>query len=431
MPLILRDIVKSVLEELKSKGILPTPENYRKLFCQKAKEHGFDIKECNRLSALASKLSSEEQSQLESMNIVDIDELFDFIVQKLREKEKEILPSSNFRPVFSETTVEKIASLMMASLAPSCIEHDFSNSIDNLTQRITSEPALLEHQSIQNDIEYFIEKRKIIDKRAISDKTDKLSMLINKMDGFIDTTVSKSGISVKSLEVISSELKSIEFEDIDHNTFDDLRDKMIDITNSIQDEANTLSMQLVKEQGEVAILKEKINALEEHLKDAQEVSSTDFLTGTMTRREYEKQINSIDKVYQNYGSNFVLIFIDLDHFKSINDTYGHNAGDVVLSTFGKLLLKKVNNLDIIARYGGEEFVIVLQNSKKEKAKDLISKISDIIRSYKFVYEDIKIKLTFSAGISSRNDFNSLDDCVKNADNLLYRAKNNGRDRIEV
>ena len=113
MPTSIRDIFKSFLEELKKNKILPTPEEYRKVFCEKAKDFGFNVKECDRLSVLANKLSQSEKEEIEKSDIDNIDSLFDYIVGKLREKEEKILLTQ--RPVLSDVTLEKLASLMIAS----------------------------------------------------------------------------------------------------------------------------------------------------------------------------------------------------------------------------------------------------------------------------------------------------------------------------
>jgi diguanylate cyclase len=428
MPTAIRDIVKSVLEELKKQKILPTPEEYRRIFCQKAKDFGFSMGECDRLSVLANKLSLSEKEELENNKIDNIDSLFDFIVQKLREKEESILLTQ--RPVLSDVTLEKLASLMIASLVPTFYEDDdFESNIETITTKLIENPSILDDEDTQKNISNLIEQRKNKDRSIITEKTQKLNQLIHNMNSFIENTIEKSGDSNKNLSKILDELNGITYEDITSDLFETLKNKMIDINTSMRDEMTELSQKLIKEKQEVTVLREKINALESNLQVAQKESSTDFLTGLMTRRKFDIELKKIENEYKISGTTFSIIYIDIDHFKSINDTYGHNAGDVVLSTFGKILTSKVSTNGFVARYGGEEFVIVLKEQGIEEALKLCDSIKELIVKSKFIYDNIKLKVTFSAGIIQREDYDNLESAIKQADKYLYTAKNSGRNII--
>jgi diguanylate cyclase (GGDEF)-like protein len=427
MPTSIRDIVKSVLEELKKNKILPTPEEYRKVFCEKAKDFGFNVKECDRLSVLANKLSQSEKEEIEKSDIDNIDSLFDYIVGKLREKEEKILLTQ--RPVLSDVTLEKLASLMIASIVPSFYDDELEHNIDSITSKIMSDPNTLDDAKTQENLQNLIEQRKYKDRKVISEKTQKLNQLIQNMSSFIESTIEKSGDSDKSLSKILDELNNIYYDDITADSFEALKTKMIDINTSMRQEMSDLSAKLIKERNEVTVLKEKINALEANLRVAQKESSTDFLTGVMTRRKFDIELKKIEENFQQTGESYSIVFIDIDHFKSINDTYGHNAGDVVLSTFGKILQTKVGTKGIVARYGGEEFVIVLKNEGLDTSLELCDKIKELIVKSKFIYDEIKLKVTFSAGIIQREDFEDLDGAMKQADKYLYTAKNSGRNIV--
>jgi diguanylate cyclase (GGDEF)-like protein len=427
MPTSIRDIVKSVLEELKKNKILPTPEEYRRVFCEKAKDFGFNVKECDRLAVLANKLSQSEKEEIEKSDIDNIDSLFDYIVGKLREKEEKILLTQ--RPVLSDVTLEKLASLMIASIVPSFYDDELEQDIDSLTSKIMSDPNTLDDVQTQENLQNLIEQRKYKDRKVITEKTHKLNQLIQNMSTFIESTIAKSGDSDKSLSKILDELHNIHYEDITADSFEALKTKMIDINTSMRQEMSDLSSKLIKERNEVTVLKEKINALEANLRVAQKESSTDFLTGVMTRRKFDIELNKIEDHYKQTGESYSIVFIDIDHFKSINDTYGHNAGDVVLSTFGKILQTRVGTRGIVARYGGEEFVIVLRNEGLDTSLDLCDKIKELIVKSKFIYDEIKLKVTFSAGIIQREDFEDLEAAMKQADKYLYTAKNSGRNIV--
>jgi diguanylate cyclase (GGDEF)-like protein len=120
--------------------------------------------------------------------------------------------------------------------------------------------------------------------------------------------------------------------------------------------------------------------------------------------------------------------IDLDHFKKINDTYGHNAGDEALVNTAKIFKNNIRFVDTAGRYGGEEFIIITPNTDSQECFKVIQKILTEFYNLKFSF-DPNYKLTFSSGVAQYNNEN-IDDFISKADQLMYNAKKNGRNRIE-
>ncbi|WP_456488650.1 GGDEF domain-containing response regulator [Caminibacter pacificus] len=150
----------------------------------------------------------------------------------------------------------------------------------------------------------------------------------------------------------------------------------------------------------------------------------DPLTGVYNRNILEKILK------ENINKQICMIFADIDHFKKINDTYGHQFGDTVLQTFAQILKNSLRKNDIIVRYGGEEFLIYIQNVESIKnAQKIAEQLRKVVENFDFNGK----KITASFGvcckyISSKESFEEL---IKNADKALYKAKNNGRNRVEV
>jgi diguanylate cyclase (GGDEF)-like protein len=118
--------------------------------------------------------------------------------------------------------------------------------------------------------------------------------------------------------------------------------------------------------------------------------------------------------------------IDIDYFKNINDTHGHIAGDKVLKTFCNVVKAKIRNTDIFARWGGEEFIIVCPNTKLENALIIAENLRKLVKNTTF--EGVK-GITCSFGVAEFKQYETLDSLIKRADNALYTAKANGRDRV--
>ncbi len=124
-----------------------------------------------------------------------------------------------------------------------------------------------------------------------------------------------------------------------------------------------------------------------------------------------------------------IALIDLDHFKTINDTHGHQAGDEILKMFARLMHKAVREYDVACRYGGEEFLVIMPGASLDNAKQVLSRLQEKLRSTSLKRENAEVQVNFSAGISKLTPQDTVDSLIARADRLLYEAKNSGRDRI--
>lgn len=166
-------------------------------------------------------------------------------------------------------------------------------------------------------------------------------------------------------------------------------------------------------------------------------SKQDALTGLKNRRYFDEQFTIEYKRASRNNSALSIIMIDLDNFKSINDLYGHDAGDGCLKYIANLLAEEVNRTgDILARYGGEEFVILLPNTSGEQAFKLALQLKDKINQCLYHYEnsvDVNLKLTASFGVSCYNENNvtSQSELLITADKALYLSKSSGRNQVKM
>ncbi|AFL74441.1 GGDEF domain-containing protein [Thiocystis violascens] len=155
-------------------------------------------------------------------------------------------------------------------------------------------------------------------------------------------------------------------------------------------------------------------------------SFTDSLTGLYNRRYlFSRLISEIDLV-NRYGHPLSVILFDLDHFKSINDTYGHGVGDEVLIQIAVVLRACIREVDVAGRYGGEEFLVILPHADAAKAKDIAERIRITLKTLK--WPQPRLRVTVSAGVQEYS-VESLDEFVEAADRKLYQAKEGGRDRV--
>lgn len=158
-----------------------------------------------------------------------------------------------------------------------------------------------------------------------------------------------------------------------------------------------------------------------------EQAAMDTLTGLQTRRAFMAQAEAELLRAERYNRTLVIAVLDLDHFKSINDTYGHLAGDKVLVAFSKLLKKALRSTDIVGRYGGEEFVIILPETALDEAEKVLQRILKNCRESRVLFNSQEVRFTASAGLGEL--LVDVQSSIQHADDALYKAKEQGRDRV--
>jgi diguanylate cyclase (GGDEF)-like protein len=174
-------------------------------------------------------------------------------------------------------------------------------------------------------------------------------------------------------------------------------------------------------------LSEINNMLKDKNKEYETIASTDSLTGLYNRRKFSELFLSSQLLMSQRDNKMSLIILDIDFFKRVNDTYGHNVGDQVLVQISLTLLKNLRNFDIVCRWGGEEFVALLPTASLENAQKLAEKLRDHVEKLDI---DIVGKITASFGVTEILFDESMQDAVDRADKALYLAKNSGRNCVK-
>jgi diguanylate cyclase (GGDEF)-like protein len=159
----------------------------------------------------------------------------------------------------------------------------------------------------------------------------------------------------------------------------------------------------------------------------------DGLTRIYNRHSFEERLVYEIKRRRRYNHDLSLLMVDLDHFKQVNDTYGHKAGDMVLRKVGEILTETFRTTDLAARYGGEEFVVLLPHTSEEDAWKLAERIRESIQSSVFRFDGHEFSVTASIGVASveAGALTRDDDLLVKADKALYKAKNNGRNMVVI
>jgi len=159
------------------------------------------------------------------------------------------------------------------------------------------------------------------------------------------------------------------------------------------------------------------------------LARTDALTGLANRRALMESFVHEQKRVQRGAAPFSVVLADVDHFKQVNDTFGHDVGDEVLKRVAESIRSSAREMDMPARWGGEEFLVLLPGCASDEALAIAERMRAHLRELRIDANGTPLTVTASFGVSSIGDGEPLDDCIRRSDEALYAAKHGGRDRV--
>lgn len=170
--------------------------------------------------------------------------------------------------------------------------------------------------------------------------------------------------------------------------------------------------------------------------ELREKTITDPLTGLYNRRHFfDVLTKNIEHARRNSSYQFSVAMLDIDHFKIINDTLGHQAGDYILKQIADFLKKSIRPYDLLARYGGEEFIVLYKDCNRKEAGEILNRIRDTVETKSYRFRDKTVGVTFSSGIADITEVKpgstAAEELIKITDSRLYLAKQSGRNRIVI
>jgi diguanylate cyclase len=181
----------------------------------------------------------------------------------------------------------------------------------------------------------------------------------------------------------------------------------------------------------VAEMEQEAQSFRDHLEEQRQKALIDPLTGLANRAGWSERLELEVARWKRYGGELLLAVLDIDHFKRINDDYGHLAGDKVLKIIAGELSKRLRKTDFIARFGGEEFVLLIPSTPLEGGLQLLQTLREGIEQCPFHFRSQRVTITLSGGLTAFAPDETPDQVFERADQALYKAKNGGRNRIEL
>lgn len=304
---------------------------------------------------------------------------------------------------------------------------DINDVIDLTIKRIQEDELALYEQDILRRVENIARDRKrleSIEREKINESIRQILSLVAEGIKSLDT--GETNFS-KEMELHLRELE----ETIQLESLEDMVKSLVSLSKGMRKTIESMKQELANAKKELNASMEQLNEIKKELDFYREISSVDELTGLLNRRALDSELNRELERSFRYGSIFSVAIIDIDHFKSINDTYGHIVGDKVLASLAKILRSRSRKVDIVARYGGEEFCIVYPDTSAEQAFEAVEKARETVANHKFMLKGNRIPVTFSAGVTQAATDDTVEELLSRADKALYIAKESGRNRTHL
>lgn len=275
----------------------------------------------------------------------------------------------------------------------------------------------------------------------IEDFLQNLDIRLQAIRALVTQTSNDNGERTKAREVLEllvreqlSDVRSVVSGGVDITTLGSSVSKHLELIlramEHYRDEEEQRERRLT---GHIAQLQERLSEMEEELeqskrnfKEQKRKATIDSLTGLPNREAYQQRINDELTRFQRYGSPLSLVICDIDHFKKINDSFGHLAGDKVLQLIARSLQKNIRDTDFIARFGGEEFIILMPETTAEDALIAAEKIRQLIEESPFNFRKERVSVTMSIGIAEFQENETPNNAFERADKALYKVKRTGR-----
>ena len=262
-------------------------------------------------------------------------------------------------------------------------------------------------------------------KPALTEARETLKKMVTTfVDRLVEMTDSTSDYQEK-IESYQKKLSSTE----DIGELNSLLTHILEDTRTIGISVQRTRDEFQNSQKKAAEAERRVQELTAELDQISEVAHQDYLTGTLNRRGMDEALEREFSRADRHDTILCIAIMDIDHFKKLNDSLGHSAGDQALVHFVSVIKSVLRTTDVLARYGGEEFIIILPVTPQEEAIQVVTRVQRELTKKYFMNRNERVLITFSAGVAERKPGETPESLIPRADAALYQAKNTGRNQV--
>ncbi|MDP2399248.1 MAG: diguanylate cyclase [Burkholderiales bacterium] len=262
-------------------------------------------------------------------------------------------------------------------------------------------------------------------RHSLSDAKNRLKDMVGSFIGRISELSSMTGEYHDKIDVLATKLRLTD----DIGELGGILDDVMTETRRVQSQALQSRDSLTDAQRQVELAEQRIRQLEAELVEASEKVREDQLTGTLNRRGLDEVFEREIVIRRRNERPLSVALLDIDNFKVLNDTYGHQAGDNALKHLANLIRQTIRPTDSVARFGGEEFLIILPDSSPEESAVVVKRLQRSLTKHFFLHDNQKLLITFSAGVTGHALDETQAEVIARADKALYQAKAAGKNRV--
>lgn len=322
-------------------------------------------------------------------------------------------------------TLFKILRLLVDNIAELLLDdlwmHGQIDVVRNIVTKPLSQRLLNEAERRLKEVLFKQSQLKASLMEARSAITSMLAGFVDQLAGFAETTSDYHD----KISGYASQISSTR----DIHALEDILSKVMRETRQVQHSTQAVRDELRLAKAKVQAAEEKIQALECALEETSACITHDPLTGVLNRRGLDEVLANEMARAARYHQPLCTGLLDIDNFKRLNDTYGHDAGDEALLHLAQICRDTLRPQDSVARYGGEEFVIVLPGAKLSEAKQVLLRLQRELTKRIFMRDKEKLLITFSAGVTDMREGDSEESMIKRADEAMYMAKKAGKNKV--
>ncbi|PKY11272.1 hypothetical protein B1757_05665 [Acidithiobacillus marinus] len=262
-------------------------------------------------------------------------------------------------------------------------------------------------------------------KSEVREAREAIRDLVNLVLISVESMAGEDGRNHQQLESLANELESAK----DWQQIRQIVSAVVSTSKKITRQSAETRNALLQAKNRLHSAQEKIRKLEDELESISQLVHVDPLTGLLNRRGLKAAFARESARAQRQNQPLAVAIVDLDHFKQVNDQYGHDLGDRVLQGMARILQNTLRANDVITRYGGEEFVLLMPETSAEEAKRILERLQLLLGQQLFETRDKPLQVSFSAGVTCWQKNSSQEQMIAEADQAMYRAKKAGRKRI--